>query len=463
MNKSLLFFFGIQFFIYSVILFFKDAQAGSIFIFLFVFFLFFIFKALSIKNNLLTAILILSGIAHVIGAPLFILNKQDYSFSGWNAVRDFDFSTFFFMKVYAYSLFSLFLLLFFISILSRHLKFKAPLIQNLNSKINKNVSQIWTVTFFLLLAFSIFIAIFMYVNNIAILGIESDRLPFKLVGILFYFRGYFLPFLLFFVFWKTSRSFIVSFFFIIASLVVGALSASRGVTFIYMFPVLLSILNRKIAIREISLILFLIFLGYFTTSLTRDAMYSSNGLSILELSSLIFNTTSSFKSEEGMLSSILSIISTMSNRLYGAQDSVLAYQYELINPWVAFFNFIYSGTLVDNLAEELYGLVFLPGAGYGVGLGLVALLVMIGRSSILLMVIAILYFSFLIFYLNRLLKRAFFDFNLGKYPQIYYLFLFIISFNFVQATMSFIYLSFLLCYIIIFIKFFLKKLSLNKS
>lgn len=445
--------------LFSSLLFIKDLQAGFIFLILFVIFTYLILKSLVIKNNLLTMILSLSGIAHVIGAPLFILNKKDYSYSGWNAVKDFDFTPSFFLKVYAYSISSIIFLVLFTTLIQKYFITKESISREKSlKKDNNRYSLPWSILFFLLLVLSIFTAIFMYVNNIAILGIESDRLPFKLVGILFYFRGYVLPVILFLVYKKTSRSFFVSLSFILVALIVGALSASRGVTLIYLFPVLLEILNKKFALKHFILILFLIILGYFTTSLTRDAMYSSTGLSIVELSTLILNTSSSFKSDEGLLYSLLSIISTMSNRLYGAQDSVLAYQYVLVNPWESFINFIFSGTLVNDLAGELYGLEFLPGMGYGVGLGLVALFVMIGKSNIFLMLISILFFSILISYVNYLLKKAFFNYEINKYTQVYYLFLFLIGFNFVQATLVYIYVSIIITYLIIYIKQYQKKI-----
>lgn len=437
---------SIVFFTYLVTV---DQQAACMFLILLLVFGLLIYFSRKTNNNVLTSIVSLAAIAHVLGAPLFIVNKEDYSYSGWNAVKDFDFSNFMFLNVYAYSISSLLLVILFTGILEsivtngigKSLAFQSNFEKAAyfdKEPTHRNTIS-WNIILIFLLILSLVLAIIMYINNIAVLGIESERLPFRLVGILFYLRGYGLPIILFIVYRKTSQSGFLSVLFILVALIVGALSASRGVTFMYLFPILVGILVVKISVQRIILVVGLVILGYFTTSLTRDIVYSTSNLSLWDLPSLLISSKSSFSSDDGMFLSLLSILGTMSNRLYGAQDSVLAYQHVLVDPWLSFFDFIVTGSLVSNLAEDLYGLVFLPGAGYGVGLGLMALLVMIGRADIFLLIFAALFFAILIVIINRLLQRLFFNKQSGKYFQLYYLILFISSFNFLQSSIPYIY------------------------
>lgn len=441
-----------------------DQQSAFMFSGLFLVFGYLIYLSIKTKNNVLTATIALGAIAHVIGAPLFILNKEDYSYSGWNAIKDFDFSTSFFLQIYTYVFSAIILLILFTWVIERvfrrsRLKRGIPtteLATQIKTEYVKpqNIT-LWTIVFVALLILAIILAVVMYVYNIAILGIESERLPFKLVGILFYLRGYGLPILLFIIFRKTSQSKLLNLMYIVVALFVGALSASRGVTFIYLFPVLVGLLITKITVSRIILVVSLILLGYFTTSITRDVVYSTSNLSIFDLPSLLLSSRSSFQSDEGLFLSLLSIIGTISNRLYGAQDSVLAYQHILVEPWNSFVNFMITGSLVPNLAEDLYGLVFLPGMGYGVGLGLIGLLVMIGKADFILLIFAVFFFSILMVIANRVLRRLFINPNTGKFYQLYYLILFITAFNFLQATLPYLYTIICVTWILGF--FFNKK------
>jgi hypothetical protein len=424
-----------------------------------------IYLASKTQNNILTVTISLTAIANVIGTPILVLNKASYSYAGWNAVKDFDFSIISFLKIYAYSFSAIVLLIAFIWLIERYTKnkpgkpevVKHSTIVATSVRTVKGYKIVWSLLLFLLLFFSLVLAIFMYVNKIAVLGVEPERLPFKLVGILFYFRGYVLPILLFIVFRKSSQSFLLKVLVVITALIVGALSASRGVTFFYLFPVLTGILIQKISFARISLVAGLVLLGYFVTSMTRDLTYSTSGLSVLDLPLLLLSSRSEFQSNEGIVVTLLSLIGTISNRLYGAQDLVLAYQHILINPWQSFGNFLLTAPIMNDLAADLYGLKFLPGQGYGVGLGLVGLLVMIARADITLLIAAIFFFSVLAVILNRVLTRLFLDPKTGKFFQLYYLILFITAFNFLQATLPYLYVILFSTWVLGF--FFNQKLT----
>ena len=436
--------------IFFVYLFSVSKQASLTFLVLLISYLVLIIFASKTKNNVLLTGISLSAIANVIGTPLFIMNKDNYSYDGWNAVKDFNFSVISFVEVYSYAVVSLILFIFFVFVLEYVFPKKIKPQFSINKtdifsiQLNKSV---WTVILFFSLAFSLFLAIIMYIYKIAVIGIEHEYLPFKMVGILFYLRGYILPLLIFVIYRKSSQSNFIKISVTIIALISGALSASRGVTFFYLFPVLAGILLQEISFKRILFVIFLILFSYFFTSLTRDATYSTDSISIFDLPALIFSSKSEFKSDKGMIESLLNIISTISNRLYGAQDLVLAYQHTLINPWNSFINFTFTKPIVEDLAGDLYGLVFLPGQGYGVGMGLVGVFVMIARSSFVLLILAIFYLSVLIVILNRVLTPIFKNKNTNKFSQVYYLVLFFASFNFMQATLSYIYTIIIICWI----------------
>lgn len=452
---------AIIFFAYLVTV---DQQAAFMFVGLLISFAGLVYLTTKTKNNVLIMGILLAAIANVIGTPLFILNKLKYSYSGWSAVKDFDFSTASFMSVYAYSFPSILLLIGFIWLIEKCIP-RQPLVTHkatgtkfVNSSTGSNAyNEIknkprWTSLFLILMILTVVIAIFMYVNKIAVLGIESEPLPYKIVGILFYLRGYVLPITLFLVFTKTSRSVLLMMFTIVMALIVGGLSASRGITFMYMFPVLAAILAYKISFQRMALVIALILLGYVTTTMIRELIYADQSSSVIDLFMGLLSSESEFQSDEGLIVSLLNVISTISNRLYGAQDLVLAYQHVLLDPWYSFGNFLFMGSIAD-IAKDIYGLEFLPGQGYGVGMGLVGILVMIGRADISLLVIAILFFSLLAVLINRLLTRLFIEVHSGKFHPLYYLILFIGAFNFMQATLQYLYSIIILSYGLIILNY----------
>jgi len=279
----------------------------------------------------------------------------------------------------------------------------------------------------------------MYEYKIAVLGIETEYLPFKLVGILFYLRGYILPFLIFYIYLKTNRSNFFKLLIILTALLVGALSASRGVTLFYIFPVLVGVLLKKINLKRIVFVGLLVISSYFLTSLTREITYSTSDLSLFDLPYLLLNTKGSLVKEGGVMVTFLNILGTIANRLYGAQDIILAYQHILVDPWKSFIRFSFGNELVNDLAGVVYGLKFLPGRGFGVGMGIIGQFVMIARSNLLLLLVAVIFMSLLTAILNRLLSILFINNKSSKYSQVYYFVLFVFSFNIMQGSISYIY------------------------
>src|SRR3970282_2163983 len=70
----------------------------------------------------------------------------------------------------------------------------------------------------------------------------------------------------------------------------------------------------------------------------------------------------------------------------GAQDVVLAYQYEPAEPWLALTRYFIQGgaahTVGPNLNYDFYGLECEEGSGFGVGIGVVTYLIVLGHSSL---------------------------------------------------------------------------------
>jgi hypothetical protein len=441
-------------------------QASYLYFILYLSFSIFIYFAIKTTNNLLIFTISLAAISNVIGAPIIVLNKNSYEYSGWNAIMSFDFTNIYFAKIYSVEFLNLSLIILFTHLISYKLKnsfFLNKLIPNKKIRNNipksKNNKFKWDVLMFINLLFIIFIITFMYFNQIAIMGVEGDKLPFKLVGILFYTRGFILPIISFILYNKSSKSNFISITLIFVSLLIGLLSASRGLTFFYMFPVFIQLITGLKSPFKYFIVFFLILFAYMLTSISRSVLFNDTQLNFIDLLTQVFSSDSEFKSDSGLVKSLINIIGTISNRLYGVQDLILTYQYKLVEPIQSFTSFLLARPVINDPALELYNLQWLPGQAFGVGLGLMGVFILFFKVSFLLYLLAIIFSSFLISILNIILNKYFYDSNKNKYNPLYFLVLFFVAFNLVQCSFIFLYFIFIFLFILIHLSFF----SLNNN
>lgn len=445
----------------------EDIQATSLYIILYISFAFFLFFAIKSKNNLLIFSILLAAISNVIGAPIIILNKDSYQYSGWNAVKSFDFSYIYFAKIYIIEYLNILLLVIFTILFTKKLNnssFIKRIIPDAKISIELNQStkstRIWDISMFFIFILIILIVFFMYFNQIAIMGVEGDKLPFKLVGILFYTRGYILPITSFVIFNKSSKNIFILSGVIIISFIIGLLSASRGLAFFYMFPVLIHIItNMKTSFKYI-IAFFLILFAYMITSISRSILFNDSQLNFLDLIKLVFSSESEFKSETSFFRGLINIIGTISNRLYGVQDLILTYQHKLVDPFQSFISFITASPVIEFPATDLYDLEWLPGQAFGVGLGLMGILMLFFKVNIFLYLLLCLYSAFLLSLLNLTLNRYFYNKYTQSYHPLYYFVIFLTAFNFVQGSVSFLYLIFISILLLIYLTLFNKKKSI---
>lgn len=351
-----------------------------------------VYCALKSGNRLLAVFMVLGFIAHAVGAPFFFVSRNDYSFSGFGAVGSFDFDLDAFLGMYV-AVVTCFLTIVVFTVLAD--KTSAFLFAD-DSYPARNPAQSRTTSSAplspstmlwhdgLIIVFIILVAVpintFMYFNRIGILGVESPTLPFRLTGILYYSRLVLFPLVLIWLYGRSSgRNYLIVVVFAYA-LFAGLSSASRTVYLLSLLPVFFHLfLTKRYAVLAISLAVSLV--GFYLVSASRDVVYGDHGADYEEL--IVTAIAALFEDERV---SFLRMIGQIANRLYGAQDVVLAYQYEPAEPWLALARYFIQGgtayTVVPNLNYEFYGLEFEEGSGFGVGIGLVTYLIVLGHSSL---------------------------------------------------------------------------------
>lgn len=349
----------------------------------------------------LTVFLSLAFISQAINPAFFFLNRENYSYAGWNAIKDFNFDLSEFYFIYK----DMYLLLFFIFIFTLFfnklfnnshrlmikkrgtISFHRVDISEKKLLINKKIGNKdkYSLYIFLVIMFlAIPLNIFMYKNGIGISTIDPQRLPFKLVGITFYLRNYIIPTIITYLYYKSKRTNLSTAFILLYSILVGILSLSKGNILLTILPVVLfSVIDKK-QMRLYFSCLFAIFL-YLMVSWARQFVFISSIGSVEMIGNIFSNIIESDFIDLNFFSTFLNAIS---DRLYGAQSTVLAHQYSLDNNIYETFNFLIART--DNLSniilDDLFMLHFPDGVTFGVGIGYLATLILLANKNLFMMI-----------------------------------------------------------------------------
>lgn len=345
------------------------------------------FLACKSRNPVLQAFSIFGFIGHAVGAPYFWMTRGTASYSGFGAVKNFEFALSEFFRIYGWVASLYILIILFTLYLDRinvgGYKHIEPAPSSKHATPSQERRSVWLLSLVIILI-AIPMNIYMIRNRIGITGIVSEERAFRIVGLLYYSRLFFLPLLLAALYPRTSRGWAITLLIAGYAVFAGFSSASRTVLLLSLMPLLFDIfLNRKW--RRLFLLGLFAAAAFVAVSASRDYTYATYSLSY---SDMISTTLSNLSGPTNVTP--ITLIGGISNRLYGAQDMILAYQFEPANPFMAFFDYFWSGgradSVVPNLTYDFYGLIFDEGSGFGVGIGTLAYLLILGRASILLLI-----------------------------------------------------------------------------
>lgn len=374
----------IIFFLFFLI---NDFEAFILYIMLVPLSLIFVIISFKLKSITLIIFTIFFSLAHGLFPAFFFLNKSSYTYSGWRAVKSFSFDIKEFLIIYSLVYFLMLI------IILCSLVFSIIPKRNINSKLkisyfrysNKNETSNNRINIYnyLLILFIVMITIplniFMYYNNIGIVGLPQKELPYNLTGLLYYIRRFVIPLIIFFLYYKSNRSVGLAFFVVLASIFAGILSASRSILILGILPVLYFALieNKMIRLLFLSSITFF---AYDCITIARNLIYEVGGNSIVQLFNFVF---SNFFTEFNFYETLSQLL----GRLYGSQSIILAYQYTLENSLSNIINFFLGQKLIENQALELYGLILPEDKAFGVGIGLLAWIIILADKSFLNLVV----------------------------------------------------------------------------
>ncbi len=335
-------------------------------------------------------------LSHAILPSLFFANKENYSYSGWSAVKSFNFQLTDFFIIYLQILFYVVGVLLFTLYIRKHVFGVSALTLRLPSRANipqtkkrkPTGSKVKYGVFLVLLIIGLsVINQWMFNMGIAMTGLTGQQiaLPYRLGGILYYSTRFVFPLVVFVLYMHSSRSFFLASLLAIYAAWAGVSQLSRTTYVMYFIPVLaFFILDKKYLRGGLFALVFLILLntiGYarsFVYLIYGNAVHRSDSYSLIELFYRVIE-------DQGSNMEIISVLHGLLGRIGGSQDVVLAYQYptfEMGGSWVHFQHlFLYGAELsTQYITYFLYNFTLPSGFAVGTG-GLSALVVIISGGN----------------------------------------------------------------------------------
>ncbi len=356
------------------------------------------------KHKTLQFFLFALFLAHGIGSPLFFLEKEIYTKTGFSAVREFNFTISWYLYIYMYVFIFFYFTLFFTILL----KYFLPTNYFFNKEqkvVKKNKSKYFSVYLILIILLFSLLNFWMFNNGIGLTGIQPPRLPFKLTGFLYFFSRFFAPIIILYLYSKSSRNYLLTALILTYALWAAITTVSRTTLTMYWLPVLFySILDKKYILLSSAIVLFFIVFPFIDNA--RNYVYQINdGVVSMNANNGLFSIAEELIKSKDIIS-IKDAIFGFVGRLGGTQDVVLADQYDnrdFGNTYSEFFRVFFISNLIDvkKVQEELYG--FAPPEGFSPGDGAItASVLMITNKSLIALIFVSIYVSILL-HINEIL------------------------------------------------------------
>jgi len=229
------------------------------------------------------------------------------------------------------------------------------------------------------MAFVVFVAIplslFMYSRRIGITGVEPTVLPYRMTGIMSYFRMFMVPAIIFVGYALSTQRWPVAAVVMVYAFLGGIAGSSRYVVLLSAAPLLIFALVRRKTARLVTILLLTALLFVIVTA-TRRYVYTTS----LPFTELLTRTLEEYDFSDF---EPFDTVGGIANRLWGPQDVVLAYQYRTPDQWTDIRRYFSGEVVVEDMTYEFYGMVFSGvSAGWGVGIGYIAWMVLLADRNL---------------------------------------------------------------------------------
>jgi len=347
-----------------------------------------------VKSFVLHIVIGIAFVTQIVSVPLFVINRDSYAYSGWNAVKDFSFTVSEFVQIYSLIALFLVVVVFCVVFLLKVLRLPqfsiGPDMKKSTLPFAPQRKKRRTDSYLILLIVAILLLLplnlWMFRNGISLVGVEPPRLPYRLSGILHYFAKYVVPAALVVIYAKTSRSYVPACILLVYAFLLGASQISRSLVVFLILPVVyFAFLDRRHVLISLSVIYGLASIQL--VSLLRNVVY------------LVSDSLAGGESAVGLVESFRGLIEfhlehfsigntfvSMMDRLDGVQSIVLAYQFNadaVGGVMASFQRFFYQGWVpIDMDAYHLEWIgTTLPKGFVSAGGGLLSVSLVIAQSQ----------------------------------------------------------------------------------
>lgn len=444
--------------IFAIYFCFLNIQSFLVYIFFSALLFLVFFVSLKKKFLVFNIFCIFFFLSNVVSPSFFLINKGSYTYSGWTAVKNFNFTLMGLLEVYQWLFLALFFIFFFFYLLNFFFPNRVKgesrgggksiehLLDFSKNQESPSRSGLKLVAFIILIAIPL--SIIMAKMNVGIVGVPQTRLPFRLTGMLYYFRFFIVPVIIFYYYFKSSRSFFYDLLIILYAVVASLSSVSRSILIISFMSVLIfSFLEKKYIRLTFSLLV--LFACYHMTGIARNYVYVDKPIEYIELWSGLNKDY------------MFDIVGQIGTRLGGAQDQVLAYQYKMhssVSNIVKFFTF---RPLTSNDAYEIYGFNLPSDMAFGVGLSAISWIIIVTNKSLVLLTCVSFIVSLMLFATEKVVSKILLINNvlsIAAYPISFFM-----VFLFYTNQFKYFYVILFVMIFLLILKKFLKDLCDSKD
>ena len=335
-----------------------------------------VLAAVAQRHLVLSLFMGLAVLSHAVAPPFFFLRREFYTYGGgFGAVKDFNFGVGEFLRVYAYVLVFLAATALF-TIALRRLWPPTRSAARLTPALGADAR----IPFGALLALFLIVvaapaSVFMYQNRIGITGVEPTVLPYRLTGLLTYFRMFVVPIAIFAGLAVARRTPTLTLLVLLYTALAGFASASRYVVLSSAAPAaLFALLDRRLA--RFAAVATGTALVFVLVTASRDYVYTQR-MPLVDL------VTTTVRAYDFSAASPFDLVGGIANRLWGPQDVVLAYQHHVPSRLTAIVNYFSMRPVVEDLTQEFYGMTLAgDSAAFGVGIGYVPWMILLADASL---------------------------------------------------------------------------------
>lgn len=371
---------------------------------------YFVKKSIYSKNVLLLSINIVFFISFGLASVLLYINKTDESPVGYLAIGNFDFSLWYYFKVYSYTFIFCLILNAYVFWRGRKVKnrndFLLPFVLSVIKQftLNRGKDKTNLLIFFVLL-FSI-VSVWMFTMHIGMVGLNQTELPYHLTGILFYTRRIVFPIIILVLYLKSKNKKSLTLLLVLYSFVIGITATSKSIGLIVLIPIAIIHIAQK-NIKWASFVFLSSFVLYYVVGTSRDAIFFFDGdIPYQELFGIVSNEVDFEISDIGQL--LFNVTNSLCGRLMGIRSVILGYQYDGLSfiDCLSYYSMITPSVIPD--LSLLFGVELPDDKSFGLNIGMMGIIQLLSCHNFLLTIFQAIIYGEIIYsqqnFLNNIIK-----------------------------------------------------------